>query len=317
MSFPFYKQYDSMDCGPACLRMVVKHFGRNIPIQDLRDKTQIGKEGVNLLGIREAAEAIGIKGWAVQINISSLISDTDLPAILHWNQNHFVVLYKIKRRRFFIADPSKGLISYTEDEFKRSWISSMENKQEEGIALLLQPTERFYTEANISNDKQPFFDFKGILKYTTPYKKLFLKILLATATSSLLLFILPFLAKSIMDKGIHKSDIHFISLVLLAQLGLLSGRLSIDFFRNRLLLRIGTGISLTILSEFLKKLMQLPIAFFDSKKTGDILQRMNDHSRIESFLTNSTVNTLFSIVHLIVFSIVLAVFNIYIFSLAF
>ena len=314
MRFTFYKQYDSMDCGPACLRMVVKHFGRNISIQSVREKAQIGKEGVNLLGISEAAETIGLNARAVKIDIGSLINNnTELPAILHWKQNHFVVLYKVDNERFFIADPAIGLVTYTKEEFKKCWISIVEHGQEEGVALFLQPTQIFFNQLNNFNQNHSFFNISRIFKYAIPHKRLFFKIFLATLVSSLSLLALPYLTKSMIDRGIGQSDIDFISLVLIGQIVLLASRLSIDFFRNRMLLYIGTSINLNILSDFLQKLMKLPIAFFDSKRTGDILQRMNDHSRIESFLTNSSINTILSIIQLIVFSIVLAVFNKYIF----
>lgn len=314
MRFTFYRQYDTMDCGPACLRMVVKHYGRNISIQSLREKTQIGKDGVNLIGISEAAETVGLRAISVKTDVFSLMNNkSELPAILHWKQNHFVVLYKVNKQRFYIADPAIGLITYTKEEFKKCWISFIEHEQEEGVALFLQPTEIFFNQLNDFNQNHSFFNISRIFKYAIPHKRLFLKIFLATLVSSLSLLALPYLTKSMIDKGIGKSDINFISLVLIGQIALLASRLSIDFFRNRMLLYIGTRINLSILSDFLQKLMKLPIAFFDSKRTGDILQRMNDHSRIESFLTNSSINTILSIIQLVVFSVVLAVFNRYIF----
>lgn len=314
MRFKFYRQYDTMDCGPACLRMLVKHYGQDISIQSLREKTQIGRDGVNLLGISEAAEAIGFHTRSVKIDVSSLMQNNSvLPAILHWKQNHFVVLYRVNKERFYIADPAIGLITYNKEEFKKCWVSFVGQGQEEGIALFLQPTEGFFNQLTDINQNHSFFNINRIFKYAVPHKRLFLKIFLATLVSSLSLLALPYLAKSMMDKGIGKSDINFIFLILIGQIALLTGRLSIDFFRNRMLLYIGTSINLTILSDFLQKLMKLPIAFFDSKRTGDILQRMNDHSRIESFLTNSSINTILSIIQLVIFSVVLAVFNRYVF----
>lgn len=295
MRFKFYRQYDTMDCGPACLRMVVKHYGQHMSIQSLREKAQIGKDGVNLLGISEAAETIGLKARPVKINVLSLMQNNSaLPAILHWKQNHFVVLYKVNKERFYIADPAIGLLTYTKEEFKKCWISFVEKGQEEGVALFLQPTEIFFNQLNNFNQNHSFFNISRVFKYAIPHKRLFIKIFLATLVSSISLLALPYLAKSMMDKGIGKSNINIISLILIGQIALLTGRLSIDFFRNRMLLYIGTSINLTILSDFLQKLMKLPIAFFDSKRTGDILQRMNDHSRIESFLTNSSINTITS-----------------------
>ncbi len=317
MPFPFYKQPDTMDCGPTCLRMVAKHYKRSIPLQLLRDKTQIGKEGVNLLGICEAAEAVGFRTKAVKINTATLLKDATLPAILHWNQNHFVVLYKTKRATVFIADPAKGLITYTAKEFEEHWASDKSGDTNEGIALLLEPSPLFYKSSFSSPDgggrEGAGLHFENIFNYILPYKKLVFQLFIGLGVSSLLQLILPFLTQSVVDTGINTANIHFVYIVLLAQLALFAGRLAVEFVRSWILLHISTRINLSILTDFLIKLMKLPLSFFDSKHTGDILQRMNDHSRIESFLTGTSLNTLFSLVNLVVFSVVLAVFNVNIF----
>lgn len=321
----WYKQLDAMDCGPTCLRMVTKYYKRDFSLQYLREKAQIGKEGVNLLGVSEAAEAIGFRTQSVKLDFRTLINDAKLPCILHWNQNHFVVLYKtsppspLRRRggKLFIADPAKGLITYSQEEFKQHWIS---DKGEEGIALLLEPSPSFY---NLTPDPSPNGEgrnagqglhFKNILHYIFPYKKLVFQLFVGLGVSSLLQLFLRFLTQSIVDTGINTANIHFVYIVLLAQLALFAGRIAVEFVRSWILLHISTRINISILTDFLIKLMKLPVSFFDSKHTGDILQRMNDHSRIESFLTGSSLNTLFSLVNLLVFSVVLAVFNVYIFA---
>ncbi|MFM9908542.1 MAG: peptidase domain-containing ABC transporter [Chitinophagaceae bacterium] len=330
MRFTLYKQPDSMDCGPTCLRMVAKYYNRAISLQYIREKTQIGKEGVNLLGISEAAETIGFRTQSVKLNYASLIKDAVLPAILHWNQNHFIVLYKVKQKSFFrrkeiliIADPAKGLINYTPTEFVQHWISNKENGEEEGIALLLEPTPAFYafdddSEAPLSARRgaggEAAFSFKNIFSYITPYKKLVFQLFVGLGVASLLQLFLPFLTQSVVDTGINTANIHFVYIVLLAQLALFAGRLAVEFVRSWILLHISTRINLSILTDFLIKLMKLPVGFFDSKKTGDIMQRMNDHSRIESFLTGSSLNVLFSLLNLVIFSVVLAIFNVYIFG---
>lgn len=298
-----------MDCGPACLRMVAKHFGIKSTIQELRELTQIGKDGVNLLGISEAAEKIGLVTRPVKINIQDLEkSISELPAIIHWKQEHFVVLYKIKKGNFYLADPAIGLVKYNQEEFKKCWVSVNDFGQEEGIALFVRPQNN-HLESKSKTSTNSLLKLKKLLSYLKPHKRLFFKIFIATLLSSISLFALPYLTKNMMDNGIGKSDTHFITLILLGQIVLLTSRLSIDFFRNRMLLFIGTSINLTILNDFLQKLMKLPIAFFDSKRTGDILQRMNDHNRIESFLTNSSVNTILSLIQLLVFGIVLLIYN--------
>lgn len=325
-----FKQLDLMDCGPTCLRIVAKHYKKSIPIQLLREKTEIGKDGVNLLGISEAAEAIGFRTQSVKINYDSLIKDATLPAILHWNQSHFVVLFKVKNKSIFsrqetllVADPAKGLLHYSPNEFKQYWVSHKEDDEEEGIALLLEPGPNFY---NFDYDANTLFSstrgagseanlsLKNIFSYVSPHKKLVFQLFLGLGVSSLLQFFLPFLTQSLVDTGVNTGNIHFVYIVLLSQLALFAGRLVVEIVRSWILLHISTRINLSILTDFLIKLMKLPVSFFDSKRTGDIMQRMSDHSRIESFLTGSSLNVLFSLLNLVVFSVVLAVFNTYIFG---
>lgn len=313
MSFPIYIQNDSMDCGPTCLRMIAKHYGKPLPQQMLRDRTQINRDGVNLLGISEAAESIGFRTMATRISIPQLSRDCRLPAILHWNQNHFVVIHKIKKKKYYIADPAGGLITYNQDDFKKSWISTSQNGTEEGIALMLEPGPAFYSletdEEEIQESGKTGMAFKNIFLYLVPHKKLLVQILLGLGLGSLLQLFLPFLTQSVVDTGINTGNIHFIYIILFAQLALFAGRMAVEFVRGWILLHISTRINLSILTDFLIKLMKLPVAFFDSKKTGDILQRMNDHHRIENFLTGSSLTVLFSLINLIVFSVILALFN--------
>ncbi len=315
MSFPFYQQYDSMDCGPACLRMIAKHYGRSVSLQSLREKSQIGKEGVSLLGISEAAEAIGFRTVATKLSHTQLTKEMSLPAILHWNQEHFVVLYKIKRNKFYIADPGKGLLNYTSDEFQKQWISDSNDDEQQGVSLLLEPGPSFYEkdEAETATDKTAKLGFRKIFSYILLHKKLLFQLFVGMATGSLLQFILPFLTQSVVDTGINTANLQFVYIVLLGQLALFAGRIAIEFVRSWVLLHISTRINLAILTDFLIKLMRLPVAFFDSKKTGDILQRMNDHQRIEQFLTGPSLSVLFSMINLIVFSVILALFNLSIF----
>ncbi|HET6724221.1 MAG TPA: peptidase domain-containing ABC transporter [Chitinophagaceae bacterium] len=315
IKFPYYRQPDSMDCGPTCLRMVAKHYGKNISLQTLREKTQIGKEGVNLLSISEAAEAIGFRTHSLKLSYKALTEDAKLPSIIHWRQNHFVVLYKVRRNKLFVADPARGLITFTQQEFKANWISDKEQGKEGGVALLLDPAPAFYENTDEADERQKTgLAFKNIFNYIFPYKKLVLQLFIGLGVASLLQLFLPFLTQSVVDAGINTGNIHFVYIVLLAQLALFAGRLAVEFVRGWILLHISTRINISILTDFLIKLMKLPVSFFDSKKTGDILQRMNDHSRIESFLTGSSLNVLFSLINLLIFSIVLAIFNVYIFA---
>lgn len=316
--FPFIRQHDSMDCGPTCLQMICKYYGRNFSISTLREKSQIGREGVNILGISEAAESIGFRTRAIKIDYNSLVSDALLPCILHWNQYHFVVLYKITKNKLYIADPGAGLVDFTPEEFLQRWFSDKNSQGiNEGIALLLEPSAKFHEidiEPGEMSDSSSKLAFKNIFNYLLPYKKLILQLFLGLGVASILQLILPFLTQSVVDVGVNTANINFVYIVLMAQAALTVGRLVVDFVRSWLLLHISTRINISILTDFLIKLMKLPLSFFDSKKTGDILQRMNDHQRIESFLTGSSINVLFSLSNLIIFSLVLAVFNVYIFE---
>lgn len=303
-----------MDCGPTCLRMVAKYYKKNVPLQYIRDKTQIGKQGVSFLGISDAAEAIGLRAKAVKVDTDTLLNEAKLPAILHWNQNHFVVLYDYKKNKTHIADPAKGLVKYTRKEFTERWASDRSEKGEIGIALLLEPSPAFHANDFSIISKDGGLQFKNIFNYLLPYRKLVYQLFLGLIVASLLQLILPFLTQSVVDTGISTGNLSFIYVVLLAQLALFAGRMAVEFVRSWILLHISTRINLSILTDFFIKLMKLPVSFFDSKKTGDILQRMNDHGRIESFLTGSSLNTLFSLFNLLVFSVVLIAFNATIFG---
>jgi ATP-binding cassette, subfamily B, bacterial len=316
--FPFYRQLDSMDCGPTCLRMIAKYYGKTVTLQTLKEKSQIGKDGVNMLGISEAAESVGFRTQAVKLNYSILSKEVLLPCILHWNQYHFVVLYKVRRKKIYVADPAHGLAIFSKEEFLQRWgCDKNENNVDEGIALLLGPNPAFYEDCRNSMDPgggRSMLAFKNIFNYILPYKKMVLQLFIGLGIGCILQLIVPFLTQSIVDVGVNTANIHYVYIVLVAQLALFSGRLVTDLVRSWILLHISTRINITILTDFLIKLMKLPLGFFDSKRTGDILQRMNDHQRIQSFLTGSSVNVLFSVATLIIYSAVLAIFNIYIFA---
>lgn len=298
-----------MDCGPTCLRMIAKHYGKNFNLQKLRDIAGINREGVSLLGISEAAEKIGFRTTGVKLTLKQL-AEIDLPVILHWNQNHFVVLYKVKINQYHVADPAKGLIIYTKTEFLKYWLSTHNNSHSEGIVLTLSPTPDFYSQ---EDDKTDGLDFSYLLKYLYRYKQLIVQLFAGLAVGSLLQLILPFLTQNIVDIGINTRNLNFIYIILIAQTMLFVGRMSVDFIRSWILLHISTRINISILTDFLIKLMKLPISFFDTKMTGDIMQRMNDQKRIETFLTGSTLSVVFSMFNLVIFAVVLAYYNINIF----
>nr|WP_294942621.1 peptidase domain-containing ABC transporter [uncultured Mucilaginibacter sp.] len=303
MSFPYYKQPDQMDCGPTCLRMVAKHFGRNIKLQTLRQLCEINREGVSLLGISDAAEKVGFRSLGAKLNLSEL-KEAEQPCILHWRQNHFVVLYKISKGYYFIADPAAGLIKLTEPEFANNWLSDTEKN--EGIVLLLSPTPHFYEEDDKEGSE---VKWSFLLRYLIRYRQLVIQLLFGLGIGTLLQLAAPFLTQSVVDIGINTRNLNFIYIVIIAQAMLIIGRVSVEFIRSWILLHISTRINISILTDFLIKLMKLPISFFDTKMTGDIMQRMNDQRRIETFLTGSTLSTLFSMFNLVVFSVVLAYYN--------
>ena len=296
-----------MDCGPTCLRMVAKHYGKNFSIQNLRSICGINKQGVSLLGISEAGEKIGFRTEGVRLNIS-LLQKIDLPAIIHWNQNHFVVLYRINRKVYYVADPAKGLIKYTEHDFRQYWSSYLDG--DEGIVLTLETTPDFYAQ---QGDKNNGLNWGYLLRYLYRYKQLVIQLFAGLGVGSLLQLIVPFLTQSVVDIGINTRNLNFINIILIAQTMLFLGRMSVDFIRSWILLHISTRINISILTDFLIKLMKLPMSFFDSKMTGDIMQRMEDQGRIQSFLTGSTLSIIFSMFNLVVFAGVLAYYNLNIF----
>ena len=272
MAFPHYKQPDQMDCGPTCLRIVAKHYGRNFKVQTLRKLCEIDKEGVSLLGISNAAEKTGFRSLGVKLTAGQL-KEAELPCILHWRQNHFVVLYKIKKQQYYLSDPAASLIKLNETEFNRNWLDKDSGS---GIALLLSPTPQFYEE---EDEKGSEVRWSFLLRYLVSYRRLVLQLLLGLGIGSILQLIVPFLTQSVVDIGINTRNLNFIYIILIAQSMLIVGRVSVEFIRSWILLHISTRVNIAILTDFLIKLMKLPMSFFDTKMTGDIMQRMNDQKK--------------------------------------
>ncbi len=316
MSFPFIKQPDSMDCGPACLRMVSEHYGKRYTLEHLRENCFIGRDGVSMLGISRAAEKIGFHTVGGRITFDKLSEKAPLPCIVHWKQEHFVVVYGIRKNRkgyrISVADPGKGLLTYSREEFCNNWVSTCTQGEEKGVALLLEPTNLFYEQEGDSAPSQNRLKF--LWKYLVKYKRFFTQLILGLFIGSILQLIFPFLTQAIVDTGISGKDIGFIWLVLIAQMMLLFSRTAIDFIRRKILLHISTRINVSLISDFFIKLMKLPMKFFDTKLTGDLLQRIEDHRRIENFLTSQTITVLFSAFTFVIFSIVLFIYNIPIFA---
>ncbi len=306
MAFPFYQQYDAMDCGPSCLRMIAKHYGKSYSLQTLRDRCYITREGVSMLGISDAAESIGFHTIGVKIPYEKLVKEAPLPCVVYWNQIHFVVVYKIKGDTVYVADPAHGLLKYSKEEFLKFWLNTRSEGEDHGIALLLETRPDFYT---IDEEKINKSGFKYLFKYLRPYKKFIVQLFIGMLAGSAIQLILPFLTQSVVDVGINNQNIPFIYLVLIAQMVLFFSQTTIEFIRGWILLHLSTRINISVISDFLIKLMKLPISFFDTKMLGDIIQRIGDHTRIESFLTGTTLNILFSTVNLIIFGIILGIYS--------
>lgn len=307
--FPFFEQPGIKDCGPTCLRIISKFYGKSISLQKARLISETTREGSSLLNISEAADKIGFRSLGVKIDFNVLRDEVPLPCIAFWEKQHFIVVYKIdKKDNVYVSDPSYGLLKYSKEDFLSKWIGeNVTEHTSEGICLLLETTPAFFTSDFDPKDQKMNFSF--ISKYLFKYKKLLSQVIIGLTAGSLLSLIFPFLTQSVVDIGIQNQDLNFIYIVLIAQIMLFVGKISIEAIRSWILLHLSARINISIVSDFFIKLMKLPINFFDTRMTGDIMQRINDHSKIEQLLTNSSLNTLFSLINLIVFSIVLLLYD--------
>lgn len=306
--FPFVKQADSMQCGIACLSMICRYYGKNFSLQYLEQQCHPTKEGVSLKGIADVCDYLNIDYTAGRVSLKD-IDDCPLPCILHWNQNHFVVLYKIDQHgtRFWIADPGKGKYKITIDDLKKHWISTTSNGVEKGIAMFFRKTSLF--ESTSSNNTEEHRSFGFLVKYIWQYKSFFIQIIVGLGLGCILQLIMPFLTQWIVDIGIKYQDVKFIWLVLLGELMIIIGRTATDFIRRWLLLHISMRINISLVSDFFIKLLKLPMSFFETKLLGDLLQRMGDHNRIQTFLTNQVLGLIFTMLSFIVFGVVLFIYN--------
>ncbi|MTH15175.1 peptidase domain-containing ABC transporter [Flavobacterium sp. LC2016-01] len=306
--FTHYKQTDVKDCGPTCLKIIAKHYGKVINIQELRDTSETTREGSNLLFLSDAAEKIGFRTLGVKLS-SERLEEAPLPCILHWNKNHYVVLYKIKNGTYYISDPGFGLIEYNKEDFLKLWIGNNAGEQtKEGVALLMEATPKFF-QSDFDKEDNKGVGFGLLAQYVLRYKSYLMQLSIGLFASSLIMAIAPFLTQSIVDVGIQNQNLNFIYLILFAQLFLFAGRTGLELIRSWILLHLSTRINISLISDFFIKLMNLPISFFDVRMTGDIMQRINDHRRIEKILTTSSLSVLFSVINMFVLGAVLAYFN--------
>ncbi len=306
-SFPFYRQPDSMDCAPSCLRMVAAYYGKNFSLPYLREQMPVDREGVSIHSLREAALRLGMNGMAVRMPMKTdeEVNGLDicpLPCILYWQQNHFVVLYSRGQKRVNIADPASGKRSVSMDELERSWLDD----GKEGVVLLLEPGEAFFEGKEV---KPPHGNWRILLKYLLAYKEMGWYLAASLAIMTLLQIIFPLGTQAIVDRGISNLDIDFVYLVLGGLLFLIIGQLTIRVIQSSVLLHLGTRVNIRLVVDFLNKIIRLPLSFFDKKMTGDLLQRLDDQKRIELLLTNTTLGMLFSFFSLVVLGGVLAYYS--------
>lgn len=300
-----------MDCGPTCLKMITRYYGVSFRSQTLRELCEINRGGTSILGISKAAEKIGMESFGGNLDLEQ-IKNAGSPFILHWELTHFVVLFKVKRNRYYIADPAQGVFVLSEEDFKQKWLNKKDYGK--GMALLLKPTSLFYEQ---KNEKETGITWSFLFSYLKQHKRSVIKLFLCIGLGSLLPLLLPIFTQSIVDVGINKKDLKFVYIILIAQAVLIISRTTVDFFRSWILLNISTRINISIVTDFLVKLMNLPISFFDVKMSGDIMQRINDQKRIETFLTGSALITVFSTLTLTLFSCALAYYNYFIFLVFF
>ena len=310
--FPHYLQHDAADCGPTSLRMIAKYYGKEYSAEMLRRHCNISREGVSMLGISDAAEYIGLHTMGVRISFEQLAEEALLPCILHWNQNHFVVCYKIEKKRngkynIHISDPASQRLCYTKEEFLKCWLSTKSNNIDKGSALLLEPGVDFGNRKEEVEARKHSLSF--FLKYLLPYKGQFLQLLFGMIVGSLLQLIFPFLTQAMVDWGVGEKNISLITLILVAQLTLFLAQLSVGYIRSWILLHVNSRINISLISDFLIKLMNMPLHFFDTKRTGDIMQRIGDHGRIKNFLMGNSMSILFSMANFIIFAGILAYYN--------
>lgn len=319
--FPLYRQHDAMDCGPTCLKMIARFYGKYYSLETLREISKISREGVSIRGITEAAQKLGFETFTGFLSFEKLKNLAPLPCIIHWNNDHFVVVYKIKescfpyrKTRVYIADPGKGKMIYSLSQFLSFWVNHQSEKNNEGIVLLLEPQPIFYKKEDEGREEN---SLKFLWSYFSRYKKYWLQLLLGLGLGCLLQLIYPFLTQSIVDVGIGNRDIDIIWLILLGQVMVFAGRMTIDFIRRWIFLHISLRINLSLLSDFFIKLMKLPMRFFDTKLLGDLLLRIDDHKRLEQFLTTQSLSLVFSVFTLLIYAVILYIYSLPIFILFF
>lgn len=306
-NFPFFKQLDYRDCGPTCLRMVAKFYGKDLSREYLRERAGITRIGVTLGGIADAAENIEMRTLGMRVSLDKLVKEIPLPCIVPWEQNHFIVIYKATKTKIYVADPAKKLIQYTHTEFTKKWTGLNDNT---GFVLVLEPSTKFY---NLKSEKRNNEGLFFLFPYLTPYKKIIYQLFIGLVLGTVIQFTLPFLIQSIVDVGVFNQNINFIYLILTAQLVLFVTQTSLQIFREWLVLHVTSRLNIKMVSDFLYKILNLPVSFFETRSTGEHLQRVSDHRRIQNFVSTSSFNMVYSLILFIVFNFILGFYNFSIF----
>lgn len=306
--FPVEYQMDSHDCGPAALKIIAKHFGKYYSLQYLRDRCGITKEGVSLHDISVGAENIGLRTLAVKCDVNEVVNSVPFPAIIFWNNNHFVVVYHADKKHIYVSDPARGRVKYSHETFKQGWYQRDENQ---GVLLAVEPTVDF--KETKAEKEQKRNSFLSILKYFTPYSHSFALIFVIMFIVTALQGVLPFISKAVIDVGIKTSDVNFINMILIGNISILLSVMVFNVLRDWILLHITARVNIALISDYLIKLMNLPVTFFENKLMGDILQRAQDHERTRSFIMNNSLSLIFSMLTFVVFAIILLIYNVVIF----
>jgi len=302
-SFISFRQTDKKDCGPTCLRIICRYYDKIISIEYLRELTNVSHFGTTLYGLSTAAEKLGFRTITSKMTFKNFVKNFSLPTIVHWKQNHFIVVYKVKRNYIYVADPAIGKMKYDYKSFLEGW-SSYENEEAVGVALYLEPTPQIYAE-----DDSPKISFSYFLSYFSNYKKQYLQVILGMLASMVIGFLVPFTTKSVIDIGINGKNINFINLMLIAQFVLAFSTIAIGFIQSWLFMHIATKIGLSITIGYIAKVMKLKIPYIERKTLGDFMQRMSDNGRIQAFISTSTISTVFSFTNVIIFGVVMATYN--------
>ncbi|KFF25120.1 peptidase domain-containing ABC transporter [Chryseobacterium vrystaatense] len=303
--FKFRYQKDRMDCGPVCIQMISDYYGKKYDLNFLREICNYGKQGVTINSLKGAAEKIGYDAHVIKAGLDE-INDLDLfPYILHWGNDHYVILLKFTKKSAVIADPGYGILSVSKEIFKKNWY-----KNNKGVAVVLSPAELLE-----SNEPKRTSLFGYTSKYLKKHKKEILKIAATLLIINTLTFLLPFITQKIFDDGIAHTDKKMIYYLILSQLFIYIGIYLSEIYRNWIAVKLGGNISIEIIYNFFKKLIKLPIHFLETKVVGDYNQRIQDSEKIEAFMTSQSITSIFSMLTIIVYLIVMSIYNFNLFFL--